>query len=218
MVGSNTDITMVPGSERPHDDLADEVGPCPALRPPGPLLLVEQEASARVRLGRALAANGFAVTSVTSAEAALTAAVETQFAYAVVGMQPGKGDGLVLVRRLRRLHASAWIVVVTDHDSFAGVVLAVRAGADDYFPKLVSESELVDALLGRSPTLPPVPATPLRVERVCWEHIQRILEQCGRNRSEAARRLGMYRRSLQRMLTKRAPRLRGWPDTASGPS
>ncbi len=157
------------------------------------------------------------MTSVASVEAALTAAVETRFAYAVVGMQPGQGDSLVLVRRLRRLHAAAWIVVVTDHDSFAGVVLAVRAGADDYFPKLVSESELVDALLGQSPTLPPIPTTPLRVERVCWEHIQRILEQCGRNRSEAARRLGMYRRSLQRMLTKRAPHPRGWPDAASEP-
>jgi two-component system, response regulator RegA len=217
MVGSDTDIAMVSGSEWPHDDLADKVAPHPALRLPGPLLLVEHEAFARARLGRALAANGFAVTSVASAEAALTAAVETRFAYAVVGMQPGKGDSLVLVRRLRKLHASAWIVVVTDHDSFAGVVLAVRAGADDYFPKLVSESELVDALLGQSPALPPIPTTPLRVERVCWEHIQRLLEQCGRNRSEAARRLGMYRRSLQRMLTKRAPRPRGWPDTASGP-
>jgi two-component system response regulator RegA len=101
------------------------------------------------------------------------------------------------------------IVVVTAHDSCASVILVLRAGADDYLPKPVGEGELVDALLGRSPVLPPVPETPLRIERVRWEHTQWVLGQCGHNVSEAARRLRMHRRSLQRILGKRAPRLRG---------
>jgi two-component system, response regulator RegA len=184
------------------------MAPSPALGLLSSLLLLGHEAFARTRLGRALVARGFAVTSVDGAEAALAAAVETRFAYAVVEMRLDKGDGFGLIRRLRELHAPARIVVVTDHDSFAGAVLAVRAGADDYLPKAIGESELADALLGRSPTLPSIPATPLRIERACWEHIQRIFEQCGRNRTETARRLGMHRRSLQRMLAKRAPRPR----------
>ena len=101
------------------------------------------------------------------------------------------------------------IVVTTDHDSFAAVILALRAGAEDYLPKPLGEAELVDALLGRTPKLPPVPETPLRLQRICWEHIQRILAQCGHNISEAARRLSMHRRTLQRILGASGRRTRG---------
>jgi two-component system, response regulator RegA len=101
------------------------------------------------------------------------------------------------------------IIVVTDHDSFASVVLALRAGADDLLPKSMSESELVGVLLSRSRDLPPVPDTPLCAQRQRWEHIHRIFEQCGRNIAETSRRLGMHRRTLHRILAKRAPRLRG---------
>jgi two-component system response regulator RegA len=148
------------------------------------------------------------VTAVDGAQAALTAAAETEFAYAVVEMPPGKGSGLQLIKELHELYAPMRIVVVTDHDSFAAVILALRAGAADYLPKPLGENELVDALLGRAPTLPPVPETPLGLQRVYWEHIQRIFAQCGYNLSEAARRLRMHRRTLQRILGKRAPRPR----------
>jgi two-component system response regulator RegA len=79
------------------------------------------------------------------------------------------------------------------------------AGADDYKPQPVDEDELVDALLDRATTLPPIPETPLGLCRTCWEHIMRIYEQCDRNVSRTAQRLGMHRRSLQRVLSKRAP-------------
>jgi two-component system response regulator RegA len=184
--------------------------------------LVEGGTATRTRLERALTAKGFIVTGVGDAQAALAAAAETAFLYAVaeIGFEKSRLDsnaGLELVRKLRALHAPMRIVVITDHDSFASVILALRAGADDYLPKPVSEAELTDALLGRSPTLPPIPETPLRIERIRWEHIQRVLEQCGRNVSEAARRLRMHRRSLQRILTKRAPRPRAcnWDDTTA---
>ncbi len=179
--------------------------PPPGPELPAPLLLVESGTAARARLERALTARGFTVTAVGGAQAALAVAAETEFAYAVVETLPGKGGGLQLIGQLRELHARTRIVVVTDHDSFAAAVLALRAGAADYLAKPLAEGELVEALLGRTPVLPPVPETPLRIERMRWEHIQRILEQCGRNLTEAARRLRMHRRTLQRIVGKRAP-------------
>ena len=84
-------------------------------------------------------------------------------------------------------------------------MLALRAGADGFVPKPVDEGELIDAMLGRAPPLPAVPQTPLGLRRICWEHVMRVYEQCDRNMTRAAARLGMHRRSLQRLLSKRAP-------------
>ena len=109
---------------------------------------------------------------------------------------------------MRVQHPSARIVVVTDADSFASVIVALRAGADDYIAKPVDEDELIDALLDRAPMLPPVPDMPLGLSRTCWEHVMRVYEQCDRNVTHTAQRLGMHRRSLQRFLGKRAPPLR----------
>jgi hypothetical protein len=95
--------------------------------------------------------------------------------------------------------------VVSDADSFATVILALRAGADGFVAKPVDEGELIDALLDQAPPLPPVPQTPLGLHRICWEHIMRVYEQCDRNMTRTAKRLGMDRRSLQRFLSKRAP-------------
>ena len=78
--------------------------------------------------------------------------------------------------------------------------------ADGLLPKPVDEGELLDVLFDRTPPVPPVPQTPLGLHRTCWEHVMRIYEQCDRNLTQAAKRLGMHRRSLQRFLGKRAPR------------
>jgi two-component system response regulator RegA len=171
----------------------------------GRLLLVEPSPVARAWLQRALTVSGFRVTGVPGDQAAEAAAAASEFAYVVADMRLGDGHGLSLVRKLRERHASMRIIVVTDVDSFASVILALRAGADGYIAKPVGEGELVDALLDRAPILPPVPDTPLGLSRTCWEHVMRIHEQCDRNVSETARRLGMHRRSLQRVLGKRAP-------------
>jgi two-component system response regulator RegA len=156
---------------------------------------------------RTLAASGFAVVA-TNAEAALVTAYGEEFTHVVVEMQSRGCNALKLVRRVRERQPATRIVVVTDHDSFATVVLALRAGADDYLPVPVCEQDLVDALLGRRPALPPIPETPLGAARIRWEYTQRILMQCGWNVSDAARRLRMHRRTLQRLLAKRAPYLR----------
>lgn len=174
------------------------------------LLLVEEAASTRTHLRSYLTIKGLDVVCVDSAYAALGAIEQMQFAYAVVEMRLKDGDGLELVKKLRQSCCTARIVVITDVDSFATVILALGAGADDYLPKPLFDHEVLDALLGQMPMLPSVPETPLRIERVRWEHIQRIFEQCGRNVSETARRLRMHRRSLQRVLGKRAPRPRGY--------
>ena len=185
----------------------------PAARP---LLLVDQEVGSRASLRNALAARGFEVTAVAGGRAALAAAAERPFAFAVVEMRLGDGSGLALVEELRRLNEATRIVVVTGFDSFASVVVALRAGAIDYLPKPTDPDRVVDALLGRGTTLVPVPDTPLGIDRVCWEYIQRVFEQCGRNVTRTAQQLRMHRRTLQRMLGKRSPCPRGRPDAAIG--
>jgi two-component system, response regulator RegA len=194
----------VAGSQ-PCEKAASEVLPHPVPEPLGSLLLVDDEASTRAGLQCVLTRRGFAVTSVRSTPAALAIAAETPFAYAVVELRLGRDSGLELIKQLRAFQPSMRIVVVTGFDSFASVILAVKAGAVDYFAKPVDERALVDALLGRAPLLPPVPETPLGLKRLYWEYIQRIFEQCGRNVSKAAQRLSMHRRTLQRILAKRAP-------------
>jgi two-component system response regulator RegA len=171
----------------------------------GPLLLVEASSGARACLQRILTVSGFRVNGVPGAREAAAAAEQMTFVYALIDMKRGDGCSLVSIKKLRERHASMRIVVVTDVDSFASVILALRAGADDYIPKPVGEGELVDALLDRAPILPLVPETPLGLSRTCWEHVMRVYEQCGRNVSETAPRLGMHQRSLQRVLSKRAP-------------
>jgi two-component system response regulator RegA len=177
----------------------------------GPLLLVECSRSRRASLQHALTARGFRVTDAAGLAWAESTMAEVAFAYAIIGLRLRDSDGLAFVRRLRERCPAMRIVVVTDADSFASVVSALGAGADDYLPQPVGEDELVDALLDRAPILPPVPDTPLGLSRTCWEHIMRVYEQCNRNVSHTAQRLGMHRRSLQRLLSKRAPSPRALP-------
>jgi two-component system response regulator RegA len=170
--------------------------------------LVVELPAIRHRLQRILTGCGFGVVTANT-ETALAACNGEQFAYAVVEPRFRDRNALSLIRRLREQRPCLRIVAITDHDSFATVVLVLRAGADDYLPISACEHELADALLGRRSPLPPIPETPLAAQRVRWEHTQRVLAQCGRNVSDAARRLRMHRRTLQRLLSKRAPYPRG---------
>jgi two-component system response regulator RegA len=184
--------------------IGDDRAP-PVSLSPGPLLLAEEWPLARARLFRALTSHGFTVGCVSGMAAAREAAAGTAFAYAVLELRLSDGNGLDLVRELREKDPGMRIVVVTAHDSFATVILALRAGADDYLPKPVSTKALVDALLDRTEPLPPVPETPLAAARVSWEHVHRIFAQCGGDVRETARVLCMQRRSLRRILSQRAP-------------
>ena len=118
------------------------------------------------------------------------------------------GSGLDIVPLLREIKPQSQIVILTGYGNIATAVAAVKAGAVDYLAKPADADQVEAALLAQGKNLPPPPQNPMSVDRVRWEHIQRVYEQCNRNVSETARRLNMHRRTLQRILAKRAPRER----------
>ncbi len=170
------------------------------------LLLVEDEAPLRRTLERTLVSHGFEVSAFDSLKQAQEAAYDVKPDYAVVDMRLEDGNGLDLVPVLIELKPEVRVVVLTGYGNIASAVAAVKAGAVDYLPKPVSADDVVKALVSSSGPLPPPPENPMSADRVRWEHIQRVFEQCNRNVSETARRLNMHRRTLQRILNKRAPR------------
>ncbi|MBX9709025.1 MAG: response regulator, partial [Caulobacteraceae bacterium] len=116
------------------------------------------------------------------------------------------GSGLDVVKTLRDARPDARIVMLTGYGNIATAVAAVKAGAVDYLPKPADADAVEQALLADGRPLPAPPDNPMSADRVRWEHIQRVFEQCERNVSETARRLKMHRRTLQRILNKHAPR------------
>ena len=96
--------------------------------------------------------------------------------------------------------------MLTGYGNIATAGAAVKAGATDYLTKPADADQVEAALLAEEGRMPPPPENPMSADRVRWEHIQRIYEQCDRNVSETARRLRMHRRTLQRILAKYAPR------------
>ena len=127
-------------------------------------------------------------------------------AYAILDMKLNDGTGLNLVPELRKRRADCRIIMLTGFGNIATAVAAVKAGALDYLPKPADPDQIAAALLQTGGDLPPPPQDPMSADRVRWDHIQRVYEQCGRNVSETARRLRMHRRTLQRILRKHAPR------------
>jgi two-component system, response regulator RegA len=107
---------------------------------------------------------------------------------------------------LRGARPGARIIVLTGYGNIATAVAAVKAGALDYLPKPADADAVERALLAQEGATPEPPEDPMSADRVRWEHIQRIFELCERNVSETARRLKMHRRTLQRILSKHAPR------------
>jgi two-component system, response regulator RegA len=170
------------------------------------LVLVDDDAPLRRSLQRALERRDFQVYSADSLKAGLNLAHSVKPDYAVVDLRLEDGSGIELVRRLRELHPKVRVVILTGYGNIATAVAAVKAGAVDYLAKPADADDVINALLATGSTLPPPPPNPMSADRVRWEHIQRVFEQCHRNVSETARRLNMHRRTLQRILNKRAPR------------
>ncbi len=170
------------------------------------LLVLDDDAPLRTRLGRALEQRGFEPILVGSVAEAL-AAVRTQPpAFAVLDMRLEDGTGLKVVEAVRDARPDAKIIMLTGYGNIATAVQAVKAGAVDYLSKPADADDVVRALLARGGDSPAPPENPMSADRVRWEHIQRIYELCNHNVSETARRLNMHRRTLQRILAKRAPR------------
>jgi two-component system response regulator RegA len=170
------------------------------------LLLVDDDAPLRRSMARALERRDFQVLAAEGVAEARSLAREHRPEFAVLDMRLTEGSGLDLVRTLRELRPEVRIVIVTGYGNIATAVAAIKAGAVDYLAKPVDADDVVSALLKSGQGLPPPRENPMSADRVRWEHIQRVFEQCNRNVSETARRLNMHRRTLQRILNKRAPR------------
>ena len=171
------------------------------------LLLLDDDAPLRNRLGRALESRGFEVTLVESVADAIASLRVSAPAFAVLDMRLEDGSGLRVVEALRDARPDARVVMLTGYGNIATAVAAVKAGAVDYLSKPADADDVVKALLAAAAGVAPAPPdNPMSADRVRWEHIQRVYELCGHNVSETARRLNMHRRTLQRILAKRAPR------------
>ena len=170
------------------------------------LLIVDDDAPLNQRLARAMERRGFIVQTADSVAGGVAAATSNPPAFAVVDLRLSDGSGLEVVSTLREARPGARIVMLTGYGNIATAVAAVKAGAIDYLPKPADADAVERALLTRGDAMPPPPEDPMSADRVRWEHIQRVFEQCDRNVSETARRLKMHRRTLQRILSKHAPR------------
>ncbi len=173
------------------------------------LLVVDDDATFCGVLARALEKRGFAVTVAHSVEDALPLAHANPPEYAVVDMKLGSGpianansSGLVLVRALHELDPATRIVVLTGYASIATAVEAIKLGATQYLAKPANADEIVAAFGHVASDALPADARPPSVERVEWEHIQRVLQENNGNISATARALNMHRRTLQRKLAK----------------
>jgi two-component system response regulator RegA len=170
------------------------------------VLVVEDDKSFLQRLAKALEQRGFTVATAESVADGLAELERLAPAFAVVDMRLGDGNGLDVISALKRSRPEARGIILTGYGNIATAVNAVKLGAVDYLAKPVDADDVVAALLAHENTTIELPENPMSADRVRWEHIQRIYELCGRNVSETARRLSMHRRTLQRILAKRAPR------------
>src|SRR3954468_3538333 len=170
------------------------------------LLIVEDDRSFLQRLAKALEGRGFDVRTAESVAEGLAQVQRSAPAFAVVDMRLGDGNGLDVISALKRRRPEARGIVLTGYGNIATAVTAVKLGAVDYLAKPVDADDVVAALLAQGDKKIDPPDNPMSADRVRWEHIQRIYELCGRNVSETARRLNMHRRTLQRILAKRAPK------------
>jgi two-component system response regulator RegA len=170
------------------------------------LLILDDDAPFRTRLARALEGRGFEVTAVGSVAEANDIAAKAPPAYAVLDLRLEDGSGLAVVEALSKNRPDVRVVMLTGYGAIATAVAAVKAGALDYLAKPADPEDIVKALLASPDEKPEPPDNPMSADRIRWEHIQRVYELCGHNVSETARRLNMHRRTLQRILAKRAPR------------
>lgn len=166
------------------------------------LLVVDDDDAFRDRLARALTERGFAVTACASVEAAVAASAEAP-EYAVVDLRMNGASGLDLLATLKAKDAGTRAVMLTGYGSIPTAVEATKLGAVGYLTKPVDADTIVRALVGDGSAVE-VGETP-SLARAEWEYIHRVLADCDQNVSEAARRLGLHRRSLQRKLQKNPP-------------
>ena len=184
---------------------AAQPGPVTALGDQS-LLIVDDDKPFITRLARAMEQRGFVVATAESVAEGLAAIVRHAPAFAIIDMRLGDGNGLDVISELKARRPDARGIILTGYGNIATAVTAVKLGAFDYLAKPADADEIHAALMAIKNDKSELPENPMSADRVRWEHIQRIYELCNRNVSETARRLNMHRRTLQRILAKRAPR------------
>ena len=174
---------------------------------PASLLLVDDDVIFCDVMARALERRGFAVSIAHDVVTACALVATNPPEFSVIDLKMSGPSGLVLVQRLKELDAETRIVMITGYASIATAVEAIKLGATHYLAKPTDADEVVAALLRRTgnPNLP-VNDDPLSVERLEWEHINKVLKENDDNISATARALKMHRRTLQRKLGKRPTR------------
>ena len=169
------------------------------------ILVVDDDATFRTRLAKALEARGFDTRAASNCTDAVQAAREESPEFAVVDLRMPDGSGLEVVRELKQIDPTTNVVVLTGYGSIATALDAVRLGATHYLTKPADVDDLL-AAFARADQDPSelvlsdheVPS----LARIEWEHIHRVLADCGGNITQAAKLLRMHRRSLQRKLSK----------------
>jgi two-component system response regulator RegA len=170
------------------------------------LLIVDDDQAFLNRLARAMESRGYKVATAQSVAEGIARVDGSPPAYAVIDLRLADGNGLDVVAHLKSKRADARGIILTGYANIATAVTAVKLGAFDYLAKPADADEIHAALMAIPGERAAPPENPMSADRVRWEHIQRVYEMCERNVSETARRLNMHRRTLQRILAKRAPR------------
>lgn len=171
------------------------------------LLLVDDDKPFLTRLARAMEVRGFTVMAAEGVAEGIACVKRGAPAYAVVDLRLADGSGLDVIEALHQARPEARAIVLTGYGNIATAVTAVKLGAIDYLAKPADADAVYSALMSQGEAQrAALPENPMSADRVRWEHIQRVFELCNRNVSETARRLNMHRRTLQRILAKRAPR------------
>ena len=198
------DAAGIRAAPRPDRDPGRAGAPPGETRRDRTLLIVDDDTPFRTRLTRVMEARGFDCDAASSVAEGTIAAKRRPPSYALIDLRLEDGSGLEVVKAIQARRDDTKIVMLTGYGNIATAVAAVKAGAVDYLAKPADANAIEAALLAEG-DLPPPPEQPMSADRVRWEHIQRVYAQCDRNVSETARRLNMHRRTLQRILAKRAP-------------
>ncbi|MFB1011972.1 MAG: response regulator transcription factor [Thiopseudomonas sp.] len=184
-----TDDALFAGEEQPH------------------ILLVDDDETFTYVMARAMTRRGLRVSVAGSADEGLALARQDLPDYAVLDLKMDGDSGLVLLPKLLELDAEMQVVILTGYSSIATAVEAIKRGARNYLCKPADADDVLVALLSdRAEVENLVPENPISVDRLQWEHIQRVLGEHEGNISATARALGMHRRTLQRKLQKRPVR------------
>ncbi|MBV1881596.1 MAG: response regulator transcription factor [Pseudomonadales bacterium] len=171
------------------------------------LLLVDDDPTFCKVLGGSLEKRGFQVSIAENLTDAIALAISREPEYAIVDLRIGQESGLALVQQLKALDENTRIVMLTGYASIATAVESIKLGAVHYLTKPTDADEIVAALnRGSGDCSVELASRPISVQRLEWEHLQKVLTDCDGNISAAARALGMHRRTLQRKLSKRPVR------------